>query len=181
MRALIFELRPDALVQEGLVAAVRRQAAAAEARTGLTITVTGPEPRLPLDPAAEEHLYRIALEAVHNAVKHADASTLSIHITHLGDAVELTVTDDGVGFDPTRADPDRYGMRTMRERAVAAGAALDLIGRPGVGTTVRCRMPATAELDSAPRPEAYLAVHAGPGRPMGVRQPGQRANEPDPL
>jgi signal transduction histidine kinase len=140
MRALIFELRPDALVQEGLVAALQRQADATRAQSGLTVTVTGPSERLPLDPAAEEHLYRIALEAAHNAVKHAQATMIDVHVSHLGDAVELMVTDNGIGFDPTRGTPGHLGLETMRERAVAAGATLDVIGRPGAGTSVCCRV-----------------------------------------
>ncbi|MFN8173349.1 MAG: histidine kinase, partial [Candidatus Nanopelagicales bacterium] len=70
MRALIFELRPQSLSEEGLVAALRKQGAAVSAREHVGVDVRGPDTRLPLPPAAEEHLYRIALEALHNAVKH---------------------------------------------------------------------------------------------------------------
>src|SRR3954471_19163638 len=64
--ARIARLRPEARAAEGLVAALERQAAALTARTGLPITVTGPPERLPLRPEAEEHLYRLALEALNN-------------------------------------------------------------------------------------------------------------------
>jgi signal transduction histidine kinase len=144
MRALIFELRPDALVSEGVVAALERQAAAIHAHTDLTVTVSGPAHRLPLRPDVEEHLYRIALEALNNAVKHAAAKNLTVQVTDLGDVVELAVSDDGVGFDPTHMHPGHLGLHTMRERAAAAGGTLELSGRVNEGTTVRFRVPAAS-------------------------------------
>src|SRR5206468_11602697 len=87
MRALIVAMRPEALADAGLVTALQRQAAAIQARTGLPVVVTGPPGRLPLAPAAEEHLYRVALEALNNAVKHADARTLSVLVADLGDVI----------------------------------------------------------------------------------------------
>lgn len=145
MRALIFELRPDALISEGVVAALERQAAAVRAHTDLTISVTGPAYRLPLPPDVEEHLYRIALEALNNAVKHAAAKNLAVQVADLGDTVELAVCDDGVGFDPTQVHPGHLGLQTMRERAAAAAGTLELSGRVDEGTTVRFRVPATAK------------------------------------
>ncbi len=142
MRALIFEMRPDALADEGLVAALERQAAALRARTGMSVTVTGPPERLPLTPEAEEHLYRLTLEALNNAVKHADAGELSVHVTLAEGVVEVTVADDGRGFDPGGHHPGHLGLVTMRERAEAVGGTLELQARPSAGTTVRCRVPA---------------------------------------
>ena len=106
MRALIFELRPDALAEEGLVAALVRQAAAISAREGLPVTVDGPADPLPLSPEATEHSYRIALEALHNTVKHAAASHAAV-LVEVGDGrwVRVSVTDDGAGFDPGPARP----------------------------------------------------------------------------
>ena len=74
MRALIFELRPGALAEEGLVAALAKQAAALSAREQVSVAVEGPEQRLELSAEEEEHLYRIASEALHNVVKHARAA-----------------------------------------------------------------------------------------------------------
>ncbi|KUN81142.1 hypothetical protein AQJ66_24585 [Streptomyces bungoensis] len=137
MRALIFELRPDAVAEQGLVAALSHQAAALGRRSGVPVTVTGPQERLRVDARTEEHAYRIALEAVNNALKHAAASHVRVAVTDLGDAVDLVVTDDGQGFDPTAAYDGHLGLRTMRERACSIGAALDLHTAPGLGTTVR--------------------------------------------
>ena len=149
MRALIFEMRPEALAEEGLVAALRRQATAIQARTGLVVTIEGPAERLPLSVDAEEHLYRLALEALNNAVKHAEATTLGVAITVVDGFVEVCVTDDGRGFDGV-AHPGHLGLHTMRERAEAVGGTLELTGRASAGTTVRCRVPAPRSSPAAP-------------------------------
>ena len=141
MRALIFEVRPDALAEAGLVTALTRQAAALTARSGITVTVTGPGEGPPVPAAAEEQAYRVALEALHNAVKHSGARQASVTIANLGDTVEVAVADNGAGFDPTAIGPGHLGLRTMRERAAQVGATLDLQARPGEGTTVRLRIP----------------------------------------
>ena len=158
MRALIFELRPGALAEEGLISALRRQATAISAREEVQITVTGPEERLPLSPASEEHCYRLVLEAWHNTVKHAGATAVTTTITRDGAAVTVRVTDDGRGFDPAAVPPGHLGLRTMRERAAAIGAALDVISAPGQGTTITVRLPASRAVAEPAAPPA-----AGPG------------------
>jgi signal transduction histidine kinase len=114
-----------------------------QARTGLPVTVTGLRERLRIEAAAEEHLYRIALEGLNNAVKHAHATTISISVVDLGDVVELVVSDDGTGFDTTCESPGHLGLQTMRERAADAGGSLEVSVRVGVGTAVRCAVPTT--------------------------------------
>lgn len=140
MRALIFELRPQSLTDEGLVAALRRQGAAVSAREHVSVEVHGPQERLPLGAAAEEHLYRIALEAVHNAVKHGHPTTVVVDVAAEED-VRLEVVDDGIGFDPARSRPGHLGLGTMRERAESLGGTLDVTSRPGAGTTVVATVP----------------------------------------
>lgn len=141
MRALIFELRPDALAEEGLVAALRKQAAALSSRTGLRVAVEGPEERLDVTPAIEEHLYRLALEPLNNTVKHAHARTARITLTVAGEWLELAVNDDGVGFATSREHPGHLGLRTMQERASAIGGTLEVQSQTGRGTTVRLVIP----------------------------------------
>ena len=136
MRALIFELRPDAVTEHGLLEAVTRQSAALTVRTGVAVDVAGPAHRLPLPGDAEEHAYRITLEAINNALKHAAPQHVRVTITDLGGEVTITVSDDGCGFDPTENRIGHLGLRTMRERAERVGAALDLQTAPGVGTTI---------------------------------------------
>jgi signal transduction histidine kinase len=146
MRALIFELRPGALAEEGLVAAVCKQAAALEARTGTSVRVDAPAERLELSPDVEEHLYRLVLEALNNALKHADADSVDVDL-HLEDRhvetghLVVAVRDTGRGFDPRQEHPGHLGLHTMRERASALGGRLDLTSAPGKGTTVVAQVP----------------------------------------
>lgn len=136
MRALIFELRPGALNEEGLVAALTRQAAALAARESVPITVTGPAERSVLAAGAEEHLYRLVLEALNNAVKHASASRISVAVEVGGEDLSITVGDDGVGFDPAVVPAGHLGRLTMAERAAALGGVLTVNSRPGAGSRV---------------------------------------------
>lgn len=137
MRALIFELRPGALSEEGLVAALSRQAAALAARESVPITVTGPPERPLLTADAEEHLYRIALEALNNAVKHASAGAISVEVEVVRDELSITVEDDGVGFDPSVTPAGHLGRSTMAERAATLGGVLTIDSRPGTGSRIR--------------------------------------------
>jgi signal transduction histidine kinase len=143
MRALIFELRPGNLEQEGLVRALKTHAAALQGRLGLPIVVESDlADRLPL--AAEEVLYRIAQEALHNVVKHASAQQVRVEVHRDGSGVRLRVEDDGKGFDP-RAVPDGHlGLAGMRVRADRVGAVFTCTSRIGQGTTVEVAMSAEA-------------------------------------
>ena len=142
MHALIFELRPDALADEGLVAALRKQAAALSARSGLVIAVEGPGERLAVAPETEEHLYRIALEALNNTIKHARATHATVHLAAADGSVAITISDDGIGFDVARSRPGHLGLGSMRDRAGAIGAELSVTGSDGKGTTVTVAIPA---------------------------------------
>jgi len=136
MRALIFELRPEALAEEGLVAAVRKQAAALTAREQIAVTVDGPEERLELGSRVEEHLYRIVSEALHNVVKHAGAESAAVSVTAREGVLRVEVSDDGAGFDPDAENPGHLGLGTMAARAEGIGANLTITSAPGTGTTV---------------------------------------------
>ena len=144
MRALIFELRPAALLEEGLVAALGKVAAAIEAREGLRVDLAMPEERLPLSADVEENLYRLAREALSNVVKHARANTARVHVGRLGaGGVVLEIADDGAGFETGASFPGHLGLRTMAERAANIGGELEVVSAPGAGTTVRVTAPAT--------------------------------------
>lgn len=140
MRALIFELRPGALAEEGLGAALAKHSAALTAREGLEISVRVPDERLPLTVEQDEHLYRLTQEALHNTVKHAQAERASVELVDGDGEVVLTVRDDGVGFDPAEAHPGHFGLETMRDRASRIGAGFNLESAPGVGTKVQVRV-----------------------------------------
>jgi signal transduction histidine kinase len=142
MRALIFELRPGALAEEGLVAALAKQASALSAREGLVIEVDGPDERLPLEPEVEQQLYRVGQEALANVVKHARASSATVRIAAADDAVSIEVTDDGRGFDPAAVGPEHFGLRSMRGRVADLGGRLEVTSAPGRGTVLRVEVPA---------------------------------------
>ena len=142
MRALIFELRPGALAEEGLVAALTKQAAALSAREGLVIEVDGPGERLPLVPEVEEQLYRLGQEAMANVIKHARASSASVRIAAGDDTVVIHVSDDGRGFNPAAVGPEHFGLRSMRGRVTELGGRLEVTSGLGHGTVLRVEVPA---------------------------------------
>lgn len=141
MRALVFELRPGALAEDGLVVALELHAAAVGAREELTIAVRGPDERLPLTPAAEEQLFRVGQEALANVVKHAHATDAAIDVTTGGGAVTIAISDDGWGFDAAVGRAGGFGLRSMRARAADLGGRLEIASAPGRGTVVRVRVP----------------------------------------
>lgn len=143
VRRLARELRPSALDDLGLVAALEGYTQEFARRTGLAVTF---EPacggdRLP--PRVELVLYRIAQEALTNAAKHSGATRVAISLVREPGAVSLGVRDDGRGFDPSRISSAGGGMGliSMRERAELAGGVLTITSVPGAGTTVSARIP----------------------------------------
>jgi signal transduction histidine kinase len=136
MRALIFELRPESLAQEGLVTALEKQAAATRARHMIDVNLSLPaEPDCPLD--IKEMLYRIAQEAMHNTVKHARATAIDLRLANDDGKLALEVIDDGRGFDPSGSFPGHLGLVSMRERATRLGGEVTITSAPGSGTAVR--------------------------------------------
>lgn len=163
MRALIFELRPGALQDEGLASALRKQAEGMAARDGISVTVGTPEAPLVLAPATEEDLYRIAQEALHNAVKHAAAARIHVLLAPPGsrtDGLVLEISDDGRGFERT-ADPrpGHLGLGTMAQRALRLGGNLEVLSSVGSGTSVRVFLP-----------PQFPARDYGPASPAGLPQ-----------
>jgi len=151
MRALIFELRPEALAEVGLMGALHRQLDGLELRHSLrTVRRLGPEPDLPF--MTKQVLLRVAQEALHNVVKHASATTVTVAAGLEGRTLELSVLDDGVGFDTTRAYPGHLGLTSMHERVAALGGSLRVDSAPGNGTAVRVTVPfgLEAPADGAP-------------------------------
>ena len=142
LRALVFELRPPALEAEGLAATVRKHLDVVGRAHGLAVEVsTARDGRLP--PVVERELFRIVQEAVTNAVRHARASSLAVGIDVGEDKAEVTIRDDGVGFDPGARliRSRRLGLTSMRERAHALGGRVVIESAPGAGTEVRAEVP----------------------------------------
>lgn len=139
MRLLLFELRPPVLEEEGLIAALQTRLEAVERRSGLVteLNVAGDEEML-LPPKIEEGLYRIAQEALNNALKHAQAQRISIHLNLDSRQVALEIADDGRGFDPvTVHEHAGLGLRGMEERVAQLNACLTINSQPGQGTKIK--------------------------------------------
>jgi signal transduction histidine kinase len=138
MRSLIFELRPAELEADGLVATLGKHIEVLRRirRIEIELSVSG-ERRLAAD--VEQGLFRIAQEALNNALKHARARRIDLTLDLSGSGARLTVHDDGTGFDPAAAEArsKRLGLTSMRERAEALGGELYIESSPGAGTTVR--------------------------------------------
>lgn len=135
MRLLVFELRPPVLEQVGLVGVLQQRLDAVEARAGVErcLLVEGV---IELSAAQEEALYRIALEALNNALKHAMATAVTVRIRADGAGVRLEIIDNGRGFDPAHVGGGGMGLQTMRDRAEAIGGLLEIHSQPGNGTRV---------------------------------------------
>jgi len=166
MRALIFELRPEALETEGVVAALNRQIEVLRARHHISArNIASAEPELPIE--IKQALHRIGQEALWNTVKHARARRVDVRLEADEDSVLLEVADDGVGFDPNRSFPGHLGLRSMLERATGVGGAFEVVSSRGRGTRVVVRVPSVPV--SPPRKEP-----ASRSVPRGTRLAAKR-------
>jgi signal transduction histidine kinase len=141
VRRLARELRPPTLDSLGLVGAIGQQASTMSGGSGPSIRVEVDEPLPALPAAVEVVAYRIAIEAMTNAVRHAQATSCSIRLAVDRDGLVVEVIDDGVGIDPEAAAG--VGLHSIDERAAEVGGEVDLDARPGGGTIVRARLPLT--------------------------------------
>ncbi len=141
VRRLAVELRPSALDDFGLVAALDRLAATYGEQIGLEIEIDSRVPAERLPQAVETTLYRVVQEALTNVVKHADASRVSILVVQTGSSVTAVIEDDGQGFDATVTRQDALGLTGMRERAALVRGKVAVESSPGSGTTVRVEVP----------------------------------------
>lgn len=157
LRRLVYNLRPPALDDLGLAAAIHDHtaqygplgtaASQAGAAGGLHITVEAPDDLPELSAAVEVAAYRIVQEALANVVRHAEAETCLIRLS-LGEALCLEIEDDGIGLPPARRAG--VGLRSMRERAEELGGTCLVEARPAGGTRVRARLPLPADREVPP-------------------------------
>ncbi len=137
LRAVIDGLAPPEL--DGLAESLRRYAQLAGRAHGIDVRVTAadfPE----LDPRVQAAAFRVAQEALHNALRHAGASEVSETLSRTRRRVIHEVADNGTGFDSALASAG-LGLTSMRERAAAVGGVLKISSTPGAGTTVRMEVP----------------------------------------
>jgi signal transduction histidine kinase len=144
LRALIAELRPPALDQLGLAPALASLAQRTGAANDLEVRadVELPDERR-LVPELETTVYRVVQESLTNVVKHASASSIDIEVRCTDDAVDVSVADDGIGFDfdAEAVTGNGFGLAGMRERVELSGGELSVQPGADAGTVVRARLP----------------------------------------
>jgi signal transduction histidine kinase len=143
LRSLILGLRPADLERDGLAGALRQEALMLQQIHGIAVRLDVDGVELAGAGPRDAEILRIAGEALHNAVRHSGAATVSVRLHEHEGAVTIEVADDGRGFDP--GDPElrshHLGLTSMEERARELGGRLELESRRGVGTVVRLEVP----------------------------------------
>lgn len=141
LRMIARRLRPEALDNLGLVSALAALTNSLQ-RGGAVRVVRRIDSSLPaLHPDAELVVYRVAQEALTNVLRHGRCGEARLELRHVCGTVQLEVVDHGAGFEPAQV-PEGAGIRGMRERALLAGATIDVASAAGVGTKVTLRVPA---------------------------------------
>jgi signal transduction histidine kinase len=141
MRRLIRGAQTVELDERGLVATLQRLAEKFRANHALPVEFTAKAERLTLPVSMQHLLLRIVKEALHNIWKHARASSAQIDLAADGNQLELTIRDDGSGFDPALVPAGHIGLEGMRARARILGADLQIDSRAGQGTRITVTMP----------------------------------------
>jgi len=142
MRALIFELRPESIEKFGLIESFKKQATELCNRYGLALNLQtdDQDPALPL--AVKEAIYRVGMEALQNAIKHAKAENIWVELRVTAQyQVAIQIRDDGVGFDALRDYEGHLGLQTMRERVAEYGGVLEIRSAPGQGSIIQAQFP----------------------------------------
>ncbi len=136
MRSLLLELRPSSLTEVKLGDLFRQVAGIITNRAGLNISVQIAEQE-PVPPEVHFALYRIVQEALNNVVLHASASHVEVYFNSHSNHVDLTIQDNGLGFDPTDALPGHLGLSIMKDRVQNIGGRLEIISHKGEGTLIK--------------------------------------------
>lgn len=146
-RSIMNELNPPVLQRLGLSEALRWWGSLVQERHGIAVHVDAPPQRLPLDNVVEVTLFQAARELIQNSLKHAQASKIEVTVQSADGRLEITVADDGVGFDPAGTETTAeggFGLFNIHERmAYLAGECL-VESTPGQGTRVTLRLPISA-------------------------------------
>jgi PAS domain S-box-containing protein len=167
LRSLISELRPAALDELGLGAALEALSERSASVVGLEmdtdVRIGTPEEGGRLAPELESTIYRLVQEALSNVAKHARAERVSLSVRETDGYVDVAITDDGVGFDPD-APGAGFGLLGMRERVAMAGGTIDVRSAPGQGATIEARLPTGDALALEETPLEGVPDQLGAGR-----------------
>ena len=144
IRRLSHDLHPATLRLLGLAPALSSHSAELEKRHKVEVKFTAHADLGYLHPDVAICFFRIAQESLRNGLVHGEARHFVVSLTRSGTQIEMTVTDDGVGFDleAVRRDGSGLGLVSMEERARVVGANVQIVSAPGQGTTIRVRGPA---------------------------------------
>jgi signal transduction histidine kinase len=141
VRRIATELRPSVLDDIGLVAALERLTADTQDRSGVLVERSIRVGRRRLEAEIETVVYRVAQEALTNAIKYASADQIDVELEDSDGSVLLAVRDDGVGFDVDAVEDKSLGLLGMRERAELVGGKLSIRSEPGAGTSIELEVP----------------------------------------
>jgi signal transduction histidine kinase len=133
---LLLEMRPAALTEAPLDNLLQHLVDVFKGRAPRCVIDLATE-KIPIVPAVQIGLYRIAQEALNNIIKHSGASRASITLRAQADQIEMAIADNGRGFEPTSLAGEHMGLRIMRERAEAIGARLSIDSEVGRGTIIQ--------------------------------------------
>jgi signal transduction histidine kinase len=140
-RDAVSQMRMNAVRDLGLASALGSAVNRFAERTGVTTTFSAGTRAADFADARAEGVFRIAQEALRNIERHAHASHVDVRVVDVGDdMIELTITDDGEGFDPDAPHPGHYGVTGIREQAQLIDAELQLRSAPAAGATVQLRL-----------------------------------------
>lgn len=143
MRALLLHLRPVGLknktLEQGLIQLIK------ELKQKIPLNINADIEEIKLEKGVEDHLFRIAQESISNTLRHAKAEHITIELFKTDNRVILRVTDDGLGFDINQIDDTRYGLHTMKERALEIGGTCHVISAPQSGTRIEVKVPIKEE------------------------------------
>jgi signal transduction histidine kinase len=140
-RRAIQALRTGPVAELGLSGALRERLLELQERTGIQAELRVAGQARDLTAQEADMLFRIVEEALINVERHSGARNVHVRLDYATDSTELTIVDDGQGFNPSSTGPDRYGLAGMHERAAMIGAALTVASNPGGGTRVWCSLP----------------------------------------
>jgi signal transduction histidine kinase len=145
VRRVASDLRPSILDDLGLLEAIEWQTQQFQARTGIACRCNCSYPSIPLGDQQSTAVFRIVQEALTNILRHAQATHVEVAMKEQEGEFVLTVTDNGRGITPDEVlSRDSIGLLGMRERAHLLGGQVDIAGQPGLGTTLRVRVPLAA-------------------------------------
>jgi signal transduction histidine kinase len=161
IRRIIGKLSPLVLEELGLVAALRKEAKDLARNTGVKTKVMISDEVGRLASGAEQAIYRVVQEALHNVAKHSQAKSVTVQVSRLGQTVQVVVEDDGIGIQPrSNSRGHSFGLSGIKERIAMLGGILRVISAKGKGTRLEINVP-VGEAVAAEAAPLQSAAQAG--------------------